>query len=285
MQSQHSMMMALRSIVWLVLALSLPSAQACSGTPFKGTTLRSYTDPARPGRMISVRVDYPAIAAGTDTAPLINCAFSTAIIGHGFTISGEAYSWLSNALVAQAWVVARPLSESGFSPSHLEFAKDLNRVADALREDSFFAQALGAKNIIAGHSMGGGSAVLAVSLRPSQGLVLFAPAETNPSAIAAASLVGASTLLFTGSRDCVTPFAAHASPIFQALSSPQKTQLDIAGGSHCQFSDGSITCSIGEGSCPAQISAASQQSAVLSALLPWLGTIKDGLLQSGFELN
>ena len=54
-----------------------------------------------------------------------------------------------------------------------------------------------------------------MTMRKTLGAALFAlaPAETSPSAIAAASGIVAPTLIITGSRDCVTPSAAQAGPI------------------------------------------------------------------------
>lgn len=177
------------------------------------------------------------------------------------------------------------------SPDHAEFGRDLAYVGDALSAISPWNIAAGSGRAIGGHSMGGGSAVLGVAGASGiAALFAFAPAETNPSAIAAASAIDAPALLITGSRDCVTPSASHAQPILAALATPTalKQQVDIDGASHCQFTSGSVTCSIGETSCggSATISVDSQQAQTLALLIPWLQqrfAPSGKLLADGFE--
>ncbi len=254
----------------LLATLCAPLHASCIGPHPVGTTQLTWNDPDRGGRAVPVRIDYPALSAGTDTPPRSGCGFPTLAFGHGFTISGEAYGWLRNALVADGLVLLRPLTESGLSPSHLDFGLDLAFAGRAFRADARFANVAGAFRALGGHSMGGGAAVLGAASAPTDALILFAPAETNPSAAAAAAQVSAPARVYTGSRDCVTPFASHAGPILAALTHPDVARIDLAGGSHCQFSDGSFTCSIGEANCTATISAASQQAQVLASLKPWL---------------
>lgn len=259
----------------------------CAGPHPVGTTQLTWNDPERGGRAVPVRVDYPALSAGTDTPPRTGCGFPTLAFGHGFTISGEAYGWLRNGLVADGLVLLRPLTESGLSPNHLAFGLDLAFAGRALRADARFAEVAGPFRALGGHSMGGGAAVLGAASAPTDALVLFAPAETNPSAAAAAAQVSAPARVYTGSRDCVTPFASHAGPILAALTGSDVARIDLEGGSHCQFSDGSFTCSLGEANCTATISAASQQAQVLASLKPWLfgllAPTEPELLRDGFE--
>ncbi|MCU0755055.1 MAG: hypothetical protein MUE46_08035 [Xanthomonadales bacterium] len=254
----------------LAAACSAPLWASCAGPHPRGTALVTWNDPDRAGRAVPVRVDYPALSAGTDAPPLSGCGFPTLAFGHGFTISGEAYGWLRDGLVADGLVLLRPLTESGLSPNHLAFGLDLAYVGRAFRADARFAAVAGPFRALGGHSMGGGAAVLGAASAPTDALILFAPAETNPSAVAAAAQVAAPARVYTGSRDCVTPFASHAGPILAALSGSDVARIDLDGGSHCQFSDGSFTCSIGEANCTATISAASQQAQVLASLKPWL---------------
>jgi hypothetical protein len=271
----------------LLATLSAPLSASCAGPHPVGTTLVTWNDPDRGGRAVPVRIDYPAQSAGTDAPPRSGCGFPTLAFGHGFTISGEAYTWLRNGLVADGVVLLRPLTESGLSPNHLALGLDLAFAGRALRTDARFADVAGPFRALGGHSMGGGAAVLGAASSPVDALLLFAPAETNPSAAAAAAQVAAPARVYTGSRDCVTPFASHAGPILAALTGSDVARIDLDGGSHCQFSDGSFTCSIGEASCTATISAASQQTQVLATLKPWLfGLVSaggDALLGDGFE--
>lgn len=273
----------------LAAIISASSFASCTGPHPVGTTQITWNDPDRAGRAVPVRVDYPALSAGTDAPPRTGCGFPTLAFGHGFTISGEAYGWLRNGLVADGLVLLRPLTESGLSPNHLAFGLDLAFVGTAFRGDARFTGVAGPFRALGGHSMGGGAAVLGAASAPTDALVLFAPAETNPSAAAAAAQVGAPARIYTGSRDCVTPFASHAGPILAALTGSDVARVDLDGGSHCQFSDGSFTCSLGEANCTATISAASQQAQVLATLKPWLfgllAPTAPELLRDGFEVG
>ncbi|MBX3727394.1 MAG: hypothetical protein KF823_15945 [Xanthomonadales bacterium] len=268
---------AAASLLLLALAAA-PAAQAaggCDGPWPVAETSRTFIDPARNDREVPARLFHPGIAAGVGGQPVAGCAFPILAFGHGFTIPETRYRWLALALAAQGFVVALAATETGLSPSHGALADDLAFLPRALVRDPTFASVAGTPHAIGGHSMGGGAALLAVASAPRTGaLFALAPAETNPSAIAAAASIRASALLVTGSRDCVTPTAQHAGPMFAALATPpdRRQLLDIAGGSHCQFSDGWFTCTLGEASCGggATLPAAEQQGQVLQALLPLL---------------
>ncbi|HWS25794.1 MAG TPA: hypothetical protein VN259_04390 [Xanthomonadales bacterium] len=281
----------------LLLALLLPMAPAlaagavCAPPYAVGTTQPTLVDPARDNRSIPVRLHYPASAAGAGTPALTGCGFPIIAFGHGFTIGAGAYAWLADALAAAGFIVVMPATEGGLSPDHGEFGRDLGYLSEALSATSPWNQAAGNGRAIGGHSMGGGAAVLGVAGTSGiAALFALAPAQTNPSAITAASGVVAATLFITGSRDCVTPSTEHAGPILAALATPAslKQQSDIDGASHCQFSGGSLSCSIGESSCGggATISASSQQAQTLALLIPWLQqqfTPQQALLADGFE--
>ncbi len=266
-------------LLLLVSVLFLPSgraeAQSCAGPFAIGEVQRTFRDPARGNRSVGVLIRYPATRAGSNAPPVTGCAFPAVVFGHGFTISHTAYRFLSDGLVPGGYVLAFPSTEGGLSPSHARFAADLAFVARALHTDSLLAAALGAGRALGGHSMGGGAAVLAASgNRDVQALFALAPAETNPSAVAAAAGVGVPTQFVLGSRDCVTPRDRHAQPIFDRLGTPTGLKFihEIAGGSHCQFSNGAWTCSFGENSCGggATISATAQHAATISVLRGFL---------------
>ncbi len=274
----------------VLLAAEAAGASTCAAPHAVGTTAATLIDPARDNRAVATRVHYPAASAGAGTPAVTGCNFPVVAFGHGFTIGNSAYRYLADALAEAGFIVILPGTEGGLSPNHAEFGRDLAFVGDALAQTSPWTLAAGPGRAIGGHSMGGGAAVLGVAEASNVGaLFAFAPANTNPSAIAAAADISAPALLITGSRDCVTPSASHASPIFAALATPAelKQQIDIDGGSHCQFTSGSFTCSIGETSCggSATISVDSQQSQTLALLIPWLRqqfTPAD-LLVDGFE--
>ena len=91
-------------------------------------------------------------------------------------------------LAAQGFIVVLPGTESGLSPSHDRFANDLVFAARAVQAVVFFAASAGTDRSYGGHSMGGGAAFLAAAKdQNARALFVMAPAETNPSAIAAKS--------------------------------------------------------------------------------------------------
>jgi predicted dienelactone hydrolase len=279
----------------LTLLFSATATQTlCTPPHAVGTRSHSYLDSARMNRPVSVLLRYPAVAPGGANAPaLTGCTdlFPVFSFGHGFTISNTGYDYWTAPLAEQGFIVVLPGTETGLAPSHDRFAADLVFAARAVQSDVFFASSVGSDRMYGGHSMGGGSAFLAASRdQNARALFVMAPAETNPSAIAAATQVRASTFIELGSRDCVTPRAAHGQALFDALTLPSKLKFidEIPGGSHCQFATGSVTCALGEQSCggSASISIAMQQSEARADLLEFLiqlGSNSGALFFDGFE--
>ncbi len=178
----------------MLLALLLPMAPAlAAGTPCApphavGSTQHTLVDPTRENRGIPVRLHYPASAAGAGTPALTGCGFPIIAFGHGFTIGVSAYTWLADGLAAAGFIVVMPATEGGLSPDHGEFGRDLGYLTEALSASSPWNQAAGNGRAIGGHSMGGGAAVLGVAGTSGiAALFALAPAQTNPSAISAAS--------------------------------------------------------------------------------------------------
>jgi dienelactone hydrolase len=264
-------------VALILMAASAGAAGAACDGPFSvGEATRTWQDPDRGNRNVGALIRYPAAAAGAGAAPVEGCGFPVLAVGHGFTIPADRYRFLVDGLVPSGVILVLPTTETGLSPNHAAFGADLAFATRALVADPAFTAAAGALRGVVGHSMGGGAAVLAAAADPGLGLLVgLAPAETNPSAVAAAASVNVPTLVLTGSRDCVTPFATHAGPILAALASTSVRHVDLAGGSHCQFSDGYFTCSIGEGSCggAASIPAPSQHATTVSEIRQLLDAV------------
>ena len=223
------------------------------------------------GRNIQTDVYYPSDTGGSNAPILEGCDFPVLVFGHGFTIGTNAYGYLSDGLVPAGYIVALPRTESGFSPSHARFGEDLAFVVGAVEAE--FASSVSGTSAVMGHSMGGGSAFLAMADNPQiTALVTLAAAETNPSAIAAAGNITNPALVVAASRDCITPPAEHQIPMFEALASADKELVTIEGGSHCQFTTGNFNCSFGELFCGQRpnIGADEQHAATIDAILPWL---------------
>lgn len=245
-----------------------------------GHTTINFVDSSRSNRNIPTEIYYPADVSG-DNVPLTtlnNLKFPSLVFGHGFVMTWDAYQNFWNALVPSGYVMAFPKTEGSFSPSHLEYAKDLAFVVDQMnylgtQSSSIFFNRISPMNAVMGHSMGGGASFLAVPLSSNiTTLVNFAPAETNPSAITASASVTIPALIFAGANDCVTPPSSNQLPMYNGLASACKTLINIIGASHCQMANTNTFCSFGESTCsPSPTITRTVQHAILfNYLLPWL---------------
>lgn len=229
----------------------------------------TYNDPSRTGgygsgggagRQIQCEVYYPATSTG-DNVPFANTESPLITFGHGFVMGWDAYQNIWENLVPKGYILIFPRTEGNFSPVHADFGKDLVVVANRFISDcgtpSFFAfDHYNGKNAVMGHSMGGGSTLLAASDANANFdlLVGLAPAETDPSAIAAAASVTIPAAIFSGTEDAVTPPADHHLPIYQALNSSCKQFFAVTGGAHCYFANTNTACDFGEGASGGNIS-------------------------------
>lgn len=254
------------------------SSAALCAQPFAiGNRETSYTDAAR-GRVVPCAIHYPAAVAGDDQ-PLAEGAFLVIVIGHGFVMSVEAYTYFWQHFVPQGYIVVLPTTEGGISPNHAAFGQDLAFLAARMTDEGadpgspFFGHVAPGR-ALAGHSMGGGAALLGAANNTNIDAVLvMAPAETNPSAIAAAAAIGAPTLIFAATEDCVTPIGTNQQPMYAAIVQPCKALVNITGGGHCYFGDDNFLCSFGELTCGPDLSITreEQHTVVRDLGTLWLG--------------
>lgn len=254
----------------LTLLLLLLTVRLLCAQPYAvGTRSVDFFDPDR-GRTIGCAVYHPADVPGTDV-PLSTGAFPVLVMGHGFVMTVDAYTYIGTHFAAKGYVVVFPTTEGGFAPDHAALGADLAFLVLALQQSGadagspFFGHIAPASALM-GHSMGGGAAFLGAATNTTvQTLVTMAPAETDPSAIAAAATVGVPALVFAASEDCVTPLLEHAYPMYAALNVPCKAFVNITGGGHCYFGDNSFTCSFGELTCGPDLTISrDQQHAVVT---------------------
>lgn len=249
--------------------------------PFQiGHTTINFTDFSRSNRVIATEVYYPSDVAGDNVAMTTSTTVTFPVLsfGHGFVMTWDAYQNYWSFLVPNGYIMVFPKSEGSFSPSHLDFGKDLSFVLEQMtvlgnNPSSIFYNRISTMNAVMGHSMGGGASFLAAQLNSNiKTLVNFAPAETTPSAIQAAASIAIPSLVFSGVNDCVTPPNTNQIPMYNGLASPCKTLINIIGGSHCQMANSSFFCGVGESSCSPQptITRTVQQNIINSYILPWL---------------
>jgi dienelactone hydrolase len=215
----------------LVLAATLAASTLGSVAPAVGVAPGVTTQTVEVtvgGRSFPARLSYP-----TRGGPYPALAFA-----HGFMARSSWYAGTLGALARAGYVVIAPDSETGPLPSHSRFADDLNRSLAWLAAGSGAPRGKvdGSRTAVAGHSMGGGVALLAASRsRTVDTVATLAAAETTPSAAKATQRLRVPSLFVVGTEDRIVPAEGTATMFDRA---PRPSLLAaIAGGSHCGFMD------------------------------------------------
>lgn len=265
---------------FIVLSATLLLMQATSySQPYAiGSRQITFNDPAR-SRNIATRVYHPATSAGSNQ-PFMSGSFPLIILGHGFSMSYDAYLNFADSLVPLGYIVVMPTTEVGPIPfpSHEAFGLDLRFLNTEIKTQnnsstSVFYQHVSSESAIMGHSMGGGCSFLACENNSGvTTLVVFAPAETDVSAITAATGITIPALVFSGENDGVAPPADNHIPMYNNLASSCKTFVNILGGGHCYYALSNWACDFGESTSSPQptITRAQQQQVVFNLLIPYL---------------
>ena len=262
--------------IYLVVILIICSSNIFAQTYNIGHISTDFYDNAR-NRNIATEIYYPSDTNG-DNVPISLGNFPIIVFGHGFLMSWDSYDNFWNSLVPEGYILCFPTTEMGFAPNHQFFAEDLSFIATKMQMESqnsssIFYNSVLPKTGILGHSMGGGASFLAAENNPNiNTLVNFAAAETNPSAILAASNITIPSLIFSGEDDCVAPPVSHQNILFDSLNSNCKTQINIISGGHCYFANENVLCSFGESSCNPNLNIlrSEQQSVTNDFLKIWL---------------
>jgi dienelactone hydrolase len=259
-----------------------------------GNRQMSFTDPAR-SRTIATRVYHPAAATGSNQ-PFATGAFPLIILGHGFSMSYDAYLNFADSLVPLGYIIIMPTTEVGPIPfpSHENFALDLSFLNTHIKglngnSGSVFYQHVASTSAIMGHSMGGGCSFLACAGNSNvTTMVTFAPAETNTSAITAAAQITIPALVFSGQNDGVTKPSENHIPMYNNLASDCKTFVNIIGGGHCYYALSNWACDFGESTSSPQptITREQQQQVTFSLLIPYLNNmLKNDASQGSLFMN
>ena len=262
--------------IYLVVILIIYSSYIFAQSYNIGHISTDFYDNAR-NRNIATEIYYPSDTNG-DNVPISMGNFPIIVFGHGFLMSWDSYDNFWNSLVPEGYILCFPTTEMGFAPNHQFFSEDLSFIATKMQMESqnsssIFYNSVLPKTGIFGHSMGGGASFLAAENNPNiNTLVNFAAAETNPSAILAASNITIPSLIFSGEDDCVAPPVNHQNILFDSLNSNCKTQINIISGGHCYFANENVLCSFGESSCNPNLNIlrSEQQSVTNDFLKIWL---------------
>ena len=257
----------------ILLAFSLLVAGRVCAQFEVGHVSATYIDPTRSDRSIACEVYYPSTSTG-DAVPVAEGTFPFIAFGHGFVMDYTAYQNITDVLVQEGYILIYVETEGGFAPVHADFGLDLAFVADHFFEENATAGSLFQSHLIdrcaiMGHSMGGGATWLAANTSESVDCIAgLAPAETNPSAIAAASNVTVPAIVLSGSSDAVTAPADNHTPIFESTASACKYFVNIIEGSHCGYANSGSLCDFGE-LFFAGLSREEQQQITHELLLAW----------------
>lgn len=257
-----------------------------------GHTNILFVDPSRNNRKIKAEVYYPSDNQGRNAviSKTFPGEFPVICFGHGYQISWDSYSYLCDSIVPHGFIIVFPKTENKMFPSHIDFAKDIAFILEEMDKSgknpsSVFYNRVDSMNCAMGHSMGGGSAILAARYSSSiRSLALLAPLDTRPSSIDAASGLEIPSMIIAGKNDCITRPEVHQVPIFSSLKSLSKIIITIKGGNHCQMADRSIICRLGETTCKPdpEISDLVQHAIVIKYLLHWLNfNLKGDLASAG----
>jgi len=254
-----------------------------------------FVDTSRDNRKVRTEVYYPSDTSGKNAAisETIAGKFPVICFGHGYQMSWNSYKYISDSLVPHGFIIAFPKTERKLFPSHMDLAIDIAFILDELLESgqnpsSIFYNRVDSMSCAMGHSMGGGSAILASRFSSSiRSLAILAPLDTRPSSINAASELEIPAMILAGKNDCVTRPEIHQVPIYSNLKSHSKIIITIKGASHCQMADRSAKCRLAESTCKPgpEITDKAQHSIVLKYLLPWLDFYLKGDLTSAKQFD
>jgi predicted dienelactone hydrolase len=190
------------------------------------------------GRSFAVDIYYPGTAAGSG-ASVASGQFPVVSFGHGWLQSTGSYSNLMGHLASWGLVVIAPRSQGGLFPNHGAFADDLNAALtwmvgqNTVSSSRFYGRVRTDKLGLSGHSMGGGAAVVAASRNNANvdTVGTMEAANTNPSAITAATSVTSPGLWIGGSSDSTASVSSHQRPMYNNKA-PSKQLRIITSGSH-----------------------------------------------------
>ncbi len=236
-----------------------------------GYTNANFEDASRADRPVPTEIHYPAAVAGQDVA-VQGTNLPVVVVGHGFVMGIGAYLNIVNELVPNGYIVALVDTETGL-PDHEAFGLDLQFAVAEIQalgaNPSIFQGKIGPNAALMGHSMGGGASFLAAPNANITCMATMAPAETTPSAIAAAANITIPALIFAGEDDCVAGIADHQQPMYDALGTDCKTMIEVLGGSHCKFAESNIACTTGELLCMGSLTREDQHTILFDFLNPF----------------
>ncbi|SHE42020.1 dienelactone hydrolase family protein [Streptoalloteichus hindustanus] len=206
------------------------------------TAKQALEELSRPGPHEVLHGDLGLVGLpGLVLTPRSGLGLPAVAFGHGWMQPAQRYRELMRHLASWGIVVAAPATQRGPLASHRLFAADLSTALDVcagvrLGEGAISVdpERLG----LAGHSFGGGCAVLAAAEDERvRAVVTLAPSESLPSAADAARRCRMPALHLAAGRDRLAPPVAHAEPIARAWAGPVSLRT-VDKATHLGFTEG-----------------------------------------------
>jgi predicted dienelactone hydrolase len=259
-----------------------------------GHTSAKIIDTHRGNRKITVEIYYPVRSENAGSYNDDGCAgkFPVICFAHGYQHPGNGYVNLTGFLVPEGYIILSLTTAEGFLPSHRSYAADLRFLADAAAGmgNDTLSPLYGLVDTLCclmGHSLGGGAMFHAAADNSTIDAVIgLTPYDSRPSAIAAAAKVTAPTLVISGTNDCITPAEKHHLPLYEGSAAPDKTYIQIKGGSHCSMGVSS-KCIKAERliGCEPGLTTAEQTAVLARYIVPWLDFFLKGSKDQGRVFN
>lgn len=211
------------------------------------------------GSTFNALLYYPATMGGAN-APLdaAQGPYPAISYGHGFLQQPSGSASTLQHLASHGHIVIASTSETGFLPSHSNFAKDIRYTLDYLSArnrnpaDAFYGKVNEDRFGLVGYSMGGGAVQLAAAADTRvKAVVGLAAAVTNPSPVPLLPELRTPIALLSGDEDTIVPPDSALVPMYNAAKAPKLRTL-IDGGSHVGFLDEPPLLFSDEGSLPAE---------------------------------
>lgn len=206
------------------------------------TAKELFTELSRPGPHPVTRGSLALVGLpGVVFTPSSGLGLPAVAFGHGYLQPALRYRGLLRHLASWGVVAAAPDTQRGPLGSHRLYSADLRTALDVCvgvrlgdGAISVDPERLG----IAGHSTGGGAAVLAAADDARvRAVATVSPSEVRPSAMEAARRVAVPGLHLAGGRDLIAPAAAHAEVIADEWAGPV-TLRTIPKASHLGLAEG-----------------------------------------------
>lgn len=161
---------------------------------------------------------------GVVCTPRAGLGLPAVAFGHGWLQPSDQYRGLLRHLASWGIVAAAPSTQRGPLQSHRLYAADLRTALDVcvgVRLGDGGISVDPARLGLAGHSTGGGCAVLAAADDERvRAVATIAATEVRPSALDAAARCAMPGLHLVGGKDLIAPAVAHGEAIAQAWQGP-----------------------------------------------------------------